>query len=382
MSFAPSEALKPGVNYTARLDKGAESDSGRAVLADYQNTFTVRTPRVAYLAPSDSAPQNIWIADPSNPSSAQQVTFSQPGVFDFGVSPDGTQIAFAERNNELGTADIKLLNLTTGAIQPLTNCPDSDCTTPVWRPDGQMIAYQRIDFNSGMNIGTSPTRIWLIDLTATPPTTRPLFSDTQILSYEPEWSADGSKITVYDNADQGILVYDFTSDTTMLVSTAAGMAGTISPDGKRLVYPKLTVSAQQGAMTSLQIADLTTGQTSDLTPPSAQVQDEQVAWSPDGKTLAVVRSVTGEGPAGVTYQIYFLNADDGTARPISDNSHYVNGFFSWDPTGQQLALQRFPGFGAAGQINTDDRPSVWTYDLETNTFTEVAKNSFFPRWVP
>src|SRR5690606_30146980 len=153
----------------------------REVLSNIRFDFDVRRPRVAYLTPADSVPQNVWIAEPGVEASAAQVTFSTGGVLNFDVSPDGTMIALAERN-EYGTSDIKLLNLETGATEQLTNGVDSDCNTPVWRPDGTMILYHRIDLNSDLgSVGVSPTRVWLIDLTTTPPVNRPLFSDSQIL---------------------------------------------------------------------------------------------------------------------------------------------------------------------------------------------------------
>jgi Tol biopolymer transport system component len=372
MFFTPSHVLTPGASYTVLLAQGAQSQTGRVVLADYQSTFTVQTPRIAYIAPANSAPQNIWIADTADPASARQITFSPSGIVDFGVSPDGTKIAFAERNTDTGAADIKLLDLASGGLIQLTNCPDAKCTTPVWRPDGTLIAYQRVDFNTGINIGASPTRIWLLDMSALPPTTRPLFSDSQILSYDPEWSADGNRIAAFDNADQGILVYDFKMDSTLLVSTRAGTSGAISPDGTKLVYPEITVSETEGVRSVLQMADLTNGQITPLTQPDAHVQTERVVWRPDGKALVVAQRSTSTGPAGGAFQLYLLNLEDNSMRQLTDDPQYANGYFSWDPTGQQLLIQRFPG----------TTPEVWTYDFATQALTRIAANSFFPRWIP
>src|SRR5690606_25084940 len=96
--FTPAEPLPPGTAYTVMLEAGAESTEQREVLSNIRFDFDVRRPRVAYLTPADSVPQNVWIAEPGVEASAEQVTFSTGGVLNFDVSPDGTMIALAERN--------------------------------------------------------------------------------------------------------------------------------------------------------------------------------------------------------------------------------------------------------------------------------------------
>ncbi|MEP6986931.1 MAG: hypothetical protein ABI970_15100 [Chloroflexota bacterium] len=117
-----------------------------------------RTPHTAYLAPANGAIMNIWVADPTTPSSAHQLTDSLSDIYDYSVSPDGGKIAFTEKNTNACTMDINLLDMDTGEIKPLTNCADAECKTPVWRPDGQQIAYERIELNTSLQINASLTR--------------------------------------------------------------------------------------------------------------------------------------------------------------------------------------------------------------------------------
>jgi Tol biopolymer transport system component len=384
LNFQPSAALTPGQTYTVTMDAGALSEGGRTVLSAYTFQFTVRRPRVAYLYPTDSLPQNIWIADPADPASAQQVTFSPTTVFDFSVSPDGSQIAFSEKNAD-GTSNIKLLTLETGALVQVTNCPDSDCTTPVWRPDGDVIAYERIDFNSTLeNVGTSPTRIWLIELNTlsaeSAAQNRPLFSDGQILGFNAQWSADGQRIALYNAASQGeILIYDFPTGSLTAVPSTAGQSGALSPDGNRIVYPEILITEGSAARAYLRVADLQSGRVGYLSQPGDPVDDRRAQWRPDGRMLAVARSTEATGRG---FQIVLVNPDDGTSTPVTDDPRYSNQLFYWNPNGTALVVQRFPEFTAEGAPNNLGRPEIWTIDAETGEGTFIASNGYLPRWVP
>ena len=81
-------------------------------------------------------------------------------------------------------------------------------------------------------------------------------------------------------------------------------------------------------------------------------------------------------------QIVLMNPDDGSVRQLTDDARYANAFFTWDPTGSQLVIQRFPELDENGQPNMSGRPEIWTYDVNTGEMAEIAENGFHPRWVP
>ncbi len=381
-NFRPNTPLKPGAAYQVILKPGAISDSGRKVISEYHYSFTVRTPRVAYLAPANSAPINLWVADPTVPGSAHQVTNSPSGIYDYGVSPDGSKIAFAEKNSDTGTIDIKMLDVDSGGIEQLTNCADAECKTPTWRPDGQLIAYERIDLNSSLanQVGPSPTRIWIIDLSSTPATTRPLFDDSQILGYGVRWSADGTRISMFDYSSKGILVHDFRDSTTELIPSKYGNSGELSPDGNKLIYPEVTL-ANNEATSYLQVVDLVNKNLQRLSTPEDPIDDDTAIWSPDGKFLIVGRRYLDERMTRGR-QIYKVNPDDSKAEPLIVDPNYQNGYFSLDPTGSQIVLQRFPDPVAMNDPNDQGLPEIWTYDMQTKALVKVSDNAFVPRWVP
>jgi len=379
--FQPSAALIPGASYTVILDEGVTSETGRAVLSEYRFSFAVRRPRVAYLSPATGTPYNIWVADPADLASAQQVTFSPSGIFNYSVSPDGSQIAFSERNSNTGTSDIKLLDLDSGTVQQLTNCVDADCTTPVWRPDGQVIGYERVELNTNFNqVGVSPTRIWLLDLATTPATTRPLFSDSQMLGYGLQWSADGNRITVFDYNSQGILFHQFQPESTIVIPSRYGSVGALSPDGTRVIYPEVLLTESE-ARSYLQLVDLVTQDIRPMTAPDDPIDDDTAAWSPDGTRLAIGRRYLDDRFTRGK-QLYLMNPDDSSVEALLVDPAYQLGSFVWDPNGTQLVLQRFPDPTVMNDPTNPGKPEIWTIDVATKTLTQIADDAFYPRWVP
>ncbi len=379
--FSPELPLTPGERYTVSLLPGAESTGGRAVLDEYEFSFTVRQPQVAYLSPADSSPQNIWIADPANPNSARQITNSTAGVFDFAVSPDGRSIAFSERRTDRPATDLKLLNLDDNTVEVIVSCDDGDCNSPIWRPDGSMIAYTRVDFNTGLsNVGISPPRIWLVDMTTNPATTQPLFEDSQILGYGPQWSQDGTTLSLFDNSLPGILVYSFEADEVEAIPSQHGTSGALSPDGDSLVFPEL-VFRDGSARSRLILASIGSQTVQPLSPQGEDLDDDVAVWHPDGQRLAVGRRYWDERyTRGL--QVYLMDAATGEAEPLVVDERYAHGFVHWDPTGTQIVMQRFPQLTEDGEVNNSGRPQIWTYSMETDELVQVAENGFFPRWVP
>lgn len=344
--------------------------------------FSEPGPRVAFLSPAYGGRNpNIWLADPQNPSAAQQVTFSPQGIYDFSPSPDGRYIAFSERDSGAVTTELKLLDLNTGALSQLTNCAaeDADCKSPVWRADGKMIAYERQELNSTLtDAGVGPVRVWLIDLLSG--SNRPLFNDSQILGYSPRWSGDGSRIAVFDRASGGILIYNFLDGSSSFIPSRYGEIGSLSPDGLKIVFPEMTRKGNQ-MFAHLKIADLGAAQFTELTSPQDPVDDVMPAWNPDGERLAIARKYTDDRFTR-GHQVYLLNMTTGQLDALVIDPRYNSSFFNWNPAGDALVMQRFPELDETGQLSSDGRPEIWTYHLDTKQLIKIAVDAFQPRWVP
>jgi len=342
---------------------------------------------IAYLSPAYGGIQDIWITPLDDPDAAEQLTNSSSGIFNFGVSQDGRKIAYADRDDETGLTDIFLLDLQTRQSIQLTNCAaqGDDCKTPVFHPNDQAIAYERMSFNRSMGAGPGAIRIWLLDLTTPDYTTRRLFDDSQIIGHSPQWSGNGDRIAFYnsDIAAPGVIVYDFgagENETPLkLVPSNYGSVGSLSPNGQFLVFPEPIRRGEQ-VFTYLQLADLAESEFNELTGANDPVDDIAAQWHPDGQEIVMARRYTDDRwTAG--HQLYTLNIDTGEVEPLVVDERYSHGFFAWDEGGERLLMQRFPLLGEDGEPDTQARPEIWVYDRATNELTLIAKNVFFPRWI-
>lgn len=378
--FQPEDALRPDTNYTVTVTAGVESSNGRALLDDLSFMVDVRTPRVAYLAPATAFPQNIYIANPNNPDDTRQVTDTPTGIFDFNVSPDGTRIAYAEYEDDFEDVNIKVLDLESAVVNQVTNCRDATCTNPVWRPDGQALAYHRVEANTGLTgVGRSATRVWLVELTGDTFNNRPVFDDYQIVGYSPRWSDNGQRIAIYDPTASGILVHDLRDKSIQMIPSWNGTMGALSPDGYRVVYPDIDPAMTSPIRNYLQMADLKNNEINLLTNLDEGVDDTLPVWHPNGRDLAIGRRYVDERFTQGS-QIYLLNSETGAAEPLVYDPDYNHGFFSWDPTGSQIVMQRFNVSDA--QSGADSKTEVWTYNRETDALIQVAVDAFLPQWVP
>jgi len=346
-------------------------------------------PLVAYLAPAYGGLQDLWLVPLDDPSQARQVTHSSGGLYDFGVSSDGHYIAYSERQQPSGLNEIFLLSLRTRQVTQLTNCvaEDADCRAPRFQPDGNILAYERMTMNTALRsqgVGVGAIRIWVLDLRQTPYQTRPLADSDQFIGHSPLWSRDGNSIAFYsaDLANPGIMVYQFasTEDKALkFIPSQYGSVGTLSPEGRRLVFPDLTRRGESIA-SYLRLADLDALQFINLTDPSAPIDDTDARWSPTDETIIIARRYTDERFTR-GYQLYRLDARTGQDEPLIVDARYSHGFFEFNAAGTQIVLQRFPLVSETGDMLNDSRPQIWLKDLQTGELRLLAENAFHPRWV-
>ncbi len=357
--------------------------------AAYLSNPARRGPMIAYLYPLDATLQNIWVAPVDDPGAAQPLTDTESGIYDFAVSPDGRSIAYSERDPESLLLDIYLLDLGTGNTRRLTTCgeQDSECHTPTFHPDGDILAFMRQTLNRDLEtVGPGVPRIWLLQLDNG--AMQPLSGDEQLIGHSPQWADDGNTIAFYsaDLMNPGILVYNFnpqTSDhaTVNFIPSVHGSVGALSPNGRQLVFPDIVDRSGQ-YYTHLKIADLDADppEFTDFTDAQGDTDDIGVDWHPAGDEVTIVRRFTDDRYTR-GYQLYQVDVETGDTVPLLYDERYSHHYFTWNRPGTMLVIQRLQLLDDDGEVNRGARPEIWVLDAETGALTRIAEQAYYPRWV-
>ena len=341
-------------------------------------------PAVAYMVVADGI-QNIWLSSVTPDSQPRQLTFSEDGVFNFGVRSDGREIVYAERGDAMGLHNLYTLDLRSGETTLLLDCEAqmADCTTPVYRPQGDAVAYERVGISSA---GAGAMRVWLLDLRdLSHPTTQ--LADDQIPGYGPQWSADGNTVAFYssDIANSGIMILDFIpSDAdnqrkVKFIPSGYGTVGALSPSAQQHIYPQLQ-QRDNGFYASLIMADLVTLDTQPLTDPAEPIDDTSAVWSPDNQHVVVERRYL-DSRNTIGNQLYLLDTISDTIEPLVVDGRYSNGFVQFSADGSQFALQRLLLRDDSGNPVTSATTEIWLYDMASGNLTRLADDGYFPRWI-
>ena len=177
-----------------------------------------------------------------------------------------------------------------------------------YSPDGRTIAVSRFEDGDGGRV----QRLWLVD-------------------------ADGGDARRLPVADRQPADWEFDA--------------VWSPDGRFLAFARRTPGGVRpdGGLSRIVVVEVATGAVvGRLTPPAADQEDTQPAWSPDGGTLAFTRGRVFDGPTGEVRDNHVWTARAGALDGQRDVSAAVCGFDCevtddssvFSPDGRTLAFNR------------------------------------------
>jgi len=290
-------------------------------------------------------------------------------------SPDG-RLAFVRQPLFAWDQDEVVVTEPDGT-NPVRVAGGMDIMYPTWSPDGASIAFvegaSSVAYSDPLTCPeTGIPRLFLADVAVA--TSRPVVEmaapdGCPILS-APQWSPDGTRIAL---ATRGIYVVDVAGGRlTEIVPPTDAVAVSWSPDGQRLAVATRTSLGGPSARILVVGAD---GQgLMEIARFDGPV--DSLAWSPQGNLIAFIAGTDGfSGEA----RLFVVKPDGSGLRSLVQG---VERRLAWSPDGRRLAVSLVdPSFSPF----TGGVPNIYTVDVDdgsTTRLTDVAASEYGPAWSP
>jgi len=382
--FFPEQPLHAGETYQISLSRGSVSLDGKVIEQDAGWQVIAREPEIIYQTPSGEN-SDLWVRSLKLGQPRQLTVGKKP--YDYALSFDGEQIAFAATNEQKGY-DLWVMDRDGKNQRMLVECVAGWCINPTWSPDGQQVAYSkrgvvvgsqgmRIQIAhsqeksaAGMNSLADP-RIWTVDISTGQ--TNPLYADLNITGTNPTWSPDGRWLAFIDIISGGIRIMDLETKQDKVFQANTPVLGAWSTDGSKLFFADLDTSDLPSFGTAYQVKFPGQAVVGLFEKGPDQADYGLPVESPDGMWMAVgIRFVQGSS----SRQLWLLSPDGSKQKIISGDQVITHGAYSWSPEGNTLVFQQ------VALDSSSARPAVMIWDANSDAMTLIAQDANQPQWLP
>lgn len=373
--FTPAQPWPAQTLITFTLS-GGRSVSGLPLLGQRQWAFTAAGQRLAYLA---GGVPNLHFIGLDAAAEVETLTAEPYGVYNYALSPDGLQVAYAALREDGGT-DLRLLTLGAGEPQTILACPGAACLSPAFSPDGAQLAYEwqtLITTTERPTFGES--HVHLYTFATGQDETQPALGDARF----PRWNPDG-RLSYYDTERRAIVVRELQHGALTYIPNDTGDMGDWSPDGAALVYSEISASAVAAELpgedfvdhfySHLMRVEVATNQTRDLSG-EALVTDSSPAFSPTGAWLAFGRRQLTPTLWTLGRQLWLMRADGGEAHALTNEPTYNHSAVVWSADETTLFYMRYNAGDPVAPVE------IWSIQRDGSNARAIT-TGYLPEWVP
>jgi Tol biopolymer transport system component len=270
-----------------------------------------------------------------------------------------------------------LLPLNGRSAELLVDCGGDSCHGPAVSPDGSLLAYERARMEtslSGLSVPLHPF-VEMLDLTTRK--TRVISSQGHTAN-NPTWSPNGW-LSYYDATRRAIVIDDLQGGQTFLPNVT-GEQWTWLPDGRGVIFPEIIASGESFGnqdprlYSHLFLVTESDNRRTDLSD-IEQIEDGSPAVSPDGRQLAFARNYF-DNRWTPGRQIWIMNLDTFTARPITQTAEYGHSSIRWSPDGLMLVFMRFH------ETAPTEPPEIWAINADGSNAHRLSTGGYLPQWLP
>jgi dipeptidyl aminopeptidase/acylaminoacyl peptidase len=352
-----------------RLARGQIGANGEWLRNDVSWALTVRQPQIVYM--NYDEPKNELMAVSMEGGTPRQLTSTNGKIFDFDVAPSGDVVAYAVMNDQRGF-DLWLVDRNGQNPHRLLDCGANRCSSPVWSPDGRLIAYSLEP--AGLTAGTpnGAPRPWIVNTETGQ--NQPIFSDQQTIGYGILWSPDGNWVVTYDGIATQIHGVNLKTNQQVLLPSKLGRLGSWSPDSTSLIYADQTLGVNNILKTYLYRADFKTGEVGIFLGKDNDTVDYSYGdpiWSPKGDYI--VFSLRPD-PKQLDWQLWMIQPESLGGSTIKKGASFTYDFYQWDPWGIGLVIQQI-------SLKKKYTPEIAVWYPQKGYHVIAAKGTF-PRWLP
>ncbi len=272
------------------------------------------------------------------------------GVATAATSKSATRIVFERFDPRLGTFRIYTINPDGSGLRAITDPPARGADgQPAVSPDGSQVAFRRV-FNIGRRSKRTDVLVAEIDGGGVRNLTRTSCTRACLGNGEPDWSPDGQQI-------------------------AFGRAiGPVPRNGPPPIVGLFIMDADGSNVRRL----------TQLTPNSG-TEDHTPSWSPDGETIAFMRSNNTIKPVHAS-AIYTIDPDGGEPTRIRKMPRKWPGAGAepdWSPDGRRLLFDTYCFFGSCGQPRSGaELFTIRSDGTDRRRLTDLPGNSYDGNWSP